>query len=126
MIKLNRVAFFLTVLMLVAEPACAKSSLKGLLKSLSKGKQKQTEKEVPAAEPQKQESRTMANSQAKATAQAPNTFVDSRDGATYKFVKIGNLVWMAQNLNYGNTIAAPGLIGNSWCYDNDKRNCAQY
>lgn len=33
---------------------------------------------------------------------------------------------MAQNLNYGDTIAAPGLIGNSWCYDNDKRNCAQY
>jgi hypothetical protein len=113
---LNKIVLALVAGMLLVEPTCAKSSFKGLLKSLSKGKQKQTEKDVP----------TPANSQVKPAAQSQNTFVDSRDGATYKFVKIGDLVWMAQNLNYGDTIAAPGLIGNSWCYDNDKRNCAQY
>lgn len=28
------------------------------------------------------------------------TFVDERDGQTYKYTTIGNQVWMAQNLNY--------------------------
>ena len=117
--KLNKYVLALVVGVLLVEPACSKSSLKGLLKSLSKGKQKQ-ETQTTADSP------ASVNSQAKNAAQAENTFVDSRDGTTYKFVKIGDLVWMAQNLNYGDTIAAPGLIGNSWCYDNDKRNCAQY
>ena len=120
--KLNKYVLALVVGMLLVEPACAKSSFKGFLKSLSNGKQKQetTESQTTADSP------APTNSQAKTAAQAENTFVDSRDGTTYKFVKIGDLVWMAQNLNYGDTIAAPGLIGNSWCYDNDKRNCAQY
>ena len=76
---LNKIVLALVAGMLLVEPTCAKSSFKGLLKSLSKGKQKQTEKDVP----------TPANSQVKPAAQSQNTFVDSRDGATYKFVKIG-------------------------------------
>ena len=48
---------------------------------------------------------------------------DSRDGRVYKTVKIGGQVWMAENLNYADSVATPGLKGGSWCIDNDTANC---
>jgi hypothetical protein len=41
------------------------------------------------------------------------------DGTAYKTVRIGNQVWMAQNLNEK---TAEG----SWCYRNVKENCEKY
>lgn len=47
-----------------------------------------------------------------------NTFCDSRDGKVYWKVKIGQQVWMAENLSF--------YKAGSYCYDDNTMICRQY
>jgi len=46
-------------------------------------------------------------------------FIDSRDGQVYSVNRIGNMIWMSQNLNYE-------AGGTSKCIDDDVANCKSY
>jgi len=41
------------------------------------------------------------------------TMTDERDGKTYKTVKIGDQIWMVENLNYADSTKTPSLKGKS-------------
>lgn len=42
---------------------------------------------------------------------------DPRDGRRYRVTTIGKQVWMAENMNYYDTLAAPNMIGLTGCSD---------
>ena len=68
------------------------------------------------------------------TAGLCGSFTDSRDGKSYRWTKIGERTWMAQNLDYGtmvsnvpkggdSNVAVTLADGQKFCYDNDASNC---
>jgi len=65
--------------------------------------------------------------------QCPNSFVDVRDGKSYRAVLIGNQCWMAENLNVGIRIDGGdgqlqtdnGII-EKYCYNDNDSNCIVY
>jgi uncharacterized protein (TIGR02145 family) len=55
------------------------------------------------------------------SAQNDSTFTDTRDGKTYRIVKLGEQIWMAENLNYEMDDGVK-----SWCNGNKQENCDKY
>ena len=53
-------------------------------------------------------------------------FVDDRDNQKYKSVKIGDQVWMAQNLNYAYEQKTRSGSASSFCYKNEPDSCGKY
>lgn len=52
------------------------------------------------------------------------TMTDKRDNKVYKTIKIGSQTWMAENLNYADSVKTPSLLNRSWCYNDVAANCA--
>lgn len=52
--------------------------------------------------------------------------LDRRDKKMYKIVTIGTQTWMAENLNYSDSINYPSMLERNWCYENKLDSCSKY
>ena len=54
------------------------------------------------------------------------SLTDERDGKAYKTVKIGEQVWMAENLNYAYLQPTETMDSSSFCYKDNASNCDKF
>ena len=73
----------------------------------------------PVPEPSKTTQSDTTSTQT--STQNDSTFTDTRDGKTYRIVKLGEQIWMAENLNYEMDDGVK-----SWCNGNKQENCDKY
>ncbi|MBR6124124.1 hypothetical protein IKQ19_11120 [Candidatus Saccharibacteria bacterium] len=52
--------------------------------------------------------------------------IDERDGRIYRTVKISEQTWMAENLNYADSVSYPSMLKRNWCYSNNLDSCEKY
>ena len=99
------------------------SSSEALLEeSSSSGIESSSSKEEPdessnSSSIQEEESSSSAESLSELT---DSTFTDSRDGQTYRILKLGKQVWFGENLNYSGEDAV------GYCHENDPEKCEIY
>ena len=59
----------------------------------------------------------------KAGVNSDSMITDPRDDNTYRTVVINGMRVFAENLRYADSVAMVNLKGQTWCYNNEKKNC---
>lgn len=54
---------------------------------------------------------------------AQDTFIDARDGQSYRMTEVEGMIWMAENLRYRDSAATPVLHGKTWCIGVNEEYC---